>query len=111
MKEVDEKILARYERDQVKVHAEDKSFFLLPAEVQIKCHILHQKRQWVESVNSAVNACYCTTTPRENGIGGARPRLVLVPLWQCNHGRRPRLRKKQVSTPAQVQFLVSLNVL
>ena len=47
---------------------EDKSFLLLlPAEVPITRQTLHQKRQWVESVDLAVNACHRTINSGEIG--------------------------------------------
>ena len=69
----------------------------------------------MESVDLAVNARHRTTTPGENGIGGARPRLIFYgnaitpaedPEFERNRGELVG-----VSTPAQVQVLVSLNVL
>ena len=75
--------------------------------MRIKRHTLHQKRQWVESVDSAVNAWHCTTTPGENGIGGARPRLVFygnaITPAEDPEFERNRSELVIVLTPAQVQ--------
>jgi hypothetical protein len=84
MKEVDDMIIAQYERDKGKVRMEDKCFFLLlPAEVPITRKILHQKRQWVESVYLAVNAWQRTSNSGDRGT-----RLRLSPLCQC---KRPAM--------------------
>ena len=84
MKEVDDMIIAQYERDKGKVRVEDKCFFLLlPAEVPITRKILHQKRQWVESVYLAVNAWQRTSNSGDRGT-----RLRLSPLCQC---KRPAM--------------------
>jgi len=58
-KDVDDKIHTRYEQDRAKVREENKSCVLLPAEVRLLTpSLLSQKRQWIESVDLAVNAWY-----------------------------------------------------
>ena len=71
----------------------------------------------------AVNARHRTTTPGENGIGGAQPHLVFAPSSPLLYGNAvmaedPEFKRNrsellvELLTPAQVQFLVSLlNVL
>ena len=86
--------MIRFEKDQGKVHEEDKSFFLLSIEISIRRHSISQKLQWIESVDMAVNAWYRTQQAVGTLEGGAL--LHLAPcLWQRNHGWCPsRVRKK-----------------
>mgnify|MGYP007121722090 CR=1 FL=1 len=63
----------------------DKSLFLLPVEVQIKCHNFYQKRQSVESVD-----WYPTKVAGNND----EARLRLAPLWTKHEGRRQRVSNK-----------------
>ena len=83
--------MIRFEKDQGKVHEEDKSFFLLSIEISIRRHSISQKLQWIESVDWAVNVWYHIHTV--GTLDGAR--LCFAPLWQRNHGQHPRVRKKQ----------------
>mgnify|MGYP006192497721 CR=1 FL=1 len=76
-------------------------------------HNFKNLKVWKKSVDLAVNVAWYSTHA-VGIIDGAR--LCIAILWQQNQGRHPRIRRNRnesvkVSIKAQVQFLVSLNVL
>jgi hypothetical protein len=113
MKDFDAKIRKQKEHDQVQVQEEDKSLFLLPVDVQIKCHNLNQKGPWQESEDLAYNAWHRTSQ-------GCRSLMELgSALLNCGKHTKAGVRGLgknrrdcgRASHKAQVQFLVCLKVL